>query len=54
MELVEMYRTETVERLYSKADVAKLRKIGKEIKESKKDPKFNAALRQFIRETTSK
>ncbi len=42
------------EKPYSKADIAKLRKVGRELKEAKKDPKFRAALRQFIKETTSK
>ena len=41
------------EKPYSKADIAKLKKIGREIKEAKKDPEYRAALRQFIKETTS-
>ncbi len=47
-------KTKAIERPYSKEDIAKLKKIGKEIKEAKKDPEYRAALRQFIKETTSK
>ena len=42
------------EKPYSKRDLSKLKKIGRDIKEAKKDPEFRAALKQFIRETTSK
>ena len=41
-----------VEKPYSKADIAKLKKIGKKIKESKKDAEYRHAIDDFIRATT--
>ena len=40
------------ERPYSKADIAKLKKIGREIKEAKKDPEYRRAIDNFIKATT--
>ncbi|GEM_PF-2720378 len=37
---------------YSKKDLGRLRKLGREIKEAKKDPKFVKALKEFIKATT--
>ena len=47
-----MYTVQKQKSAYSKEDIAKLRRIGREIKESKKDPDYRRALRQFIKETT--
>ena len=41
-----------VEMPYSKADIAKLRKISREIKEAKKSPAFKQAIEDFIKATT--
>ena len=37
---------------YSKQDLIKVRRLGREIKEAKKDPKFVKALNEFIKATT--
>ena len=49
-----MYAVQKEKSVYSKADIVKLRKIGRGLREAKKDPEFRAALREFIKETTSK
>lgn len=41
-----------IEKPYSKADIAELRKIGKEIKESKKDAEYKRAIDDLIKATT--
>ncbi|HZX20512.1 MAG TPA: hypothetical protein VFF13_05855 [archaeon] len=47
-----MYQ-DTIERgQYSRADLAKLRKISREIKRAKKNPKFVKAIDDFIKATT--
>ncbi|HZX33988.1 MAG TPA: hypothetical protein VFF09_01270 [archaeon] len=48
-----MYQ-KTVEkaRAYSEADIAKLRKISRSIKESKKNADYRRAIEEFIKATT--
>lgn len=43
--------SKTLERPYSKADIAKLKKIGKEIKALQKEPGFKEAIKDFIKHT---
>ncbi len=45
-------KTLMVEKPYSKADIAKLQKISREIKEAKKRPGFRQAIEDFIKATT--
>ena len=52
VELVGMYRTETVERPYSKADAVELRRIGRKIKASKKDAGYRRAIDDLIKAST--
>ena len=40
------------EKPYSKTDVEKIKRLGKQIKEARKDPEFRKAVRQFIKATT--
>ena len=47
-----MYTVQKQKRAYSKADIAELRKIGKEIKESKKDADYKRAIDDLIKATT--
>ena len=41
-------KTIAVEKPYSKADVAKAKKLVEEVREAKKNPEFSAFLREFI------
>ncbi len=47
-----MYKTTTVERPYSKEDVAMAKKLVAKIKAAKKDPGFVKAARAFYRQHT--
>lgn len=47
-----MPKTQTVGKNYSKADIAKLKKISREIKEAKKSSAFRRAIEDFINTTT--
>ncbi|HIH07955.1 MAG: hypothetical protein J4224_05075 [Candidatus Diapherotrites archaeon] len=40
------------EKPYSKTDIAELKKIGREIKEAKKNPEYRRAIDNFIKATT--
>jgi len=46
--------SETIERPYSKDDLAKARKLVADIKEARKDPVFIAAAKQFYKQHTGK
>ena len=46
-----MYQ-KTVEKPYTKKQLASIKKLGEEIEEAKKDPNFMKVLDQFIKETT--
>ena len=45
-------KTIAVEKAYSKADIAELRRIGRDIKESKKDAEYRMAIDSLIKATT--
>ncbi|MBI4044441.1 MAG: hypothetical protein HY392_01910 [Candidatus Diapherotrites archaeon] len=47
-----MYTVQKQKSAYSKMDIAKLRKISRDIKEAKKDPAFRKAIDDFIKATT--
>ena len=47
-----MYTVQKEKGVYSKADVAKLRKIGREIKAAKKDAEYRRAIDNFIKAST--
>lgn len=47
-----MYKTESIEKPYSKANIAELKKIGRKIKEAKKKAGYRRAIDNFIKATT--
>ena len=40
------------EKVYSKKDLSRLKKLGKQIKEAQKDQSFRKAVKEFIKQTT--
>ncbi|AJF60482.1 MAG: hypothetical protein QT03_C0001G0996 [archaeon GW2011_AR10] len=50
--IIMFQKTVEREKPYSKTDIAELKKIGREIKEAKKNPEYRRAIDNFIKATT--